>query len=73
MGSRILADSLSRRDHDLIGPVRAAGFTVDIEHRLPEAVRLLRRAVGALREMRQRTRPDTGCIVEVAEEDVEII
>lgn len=61
------------RDHDLIGLVRAAGFTVDIEHRLPEAVRLLRRAVGTLREMRQRARPDIGHIVEVAEEDMEII
>ena len=71
--SCILAGTFTRRDFHHVGPIGGTGNLVDIEHRLPEAVRLLRRAVGTLREMRQRARPDIGHIVEVAEEDMEII
>lgn len=59
-GSCILAGTLTRRDLRYVGQVGEGGNLVDVELRLPEAVRLLCRAVGALRETRQRARPDIG-------------
>lgn len=56
----ILAGAIARRDLRHIGQVGGADNLVDVESRLPEAVGFPSRAVGALRETRQRAWPDIG-------------